>query len=451
MVGAQAELQAALQLLEAELATELEARDLPSLSVGVVRDAAFTWTLCLGQADCERQIESTPQTLYSIGSITKLFTATMVMQLRDAGKLQLDEGIEGYLPELRIRSRFGDGRQVTFRQALSHTAGLPKDAPFPYWETLRFPSAEELLRHLDPVDLALPPATMYKYSNLGPTLVGLAAERLAGRPYEAHVREAILRPLGMTSSGFAPEEQSVPMAVGYLPRAVDSPRERAPRYDIGALRRAGGMWSSAEELTRFLRLQLHRGPAGAEHILAGTTLREMHSPVWLDDDWSRGMGIGWHIGRIDATTTVFHGGNDTGFDSIVILVPSRRLGVAVLVNTNTDVESLAHLVLDILLPVFDRMDARNHVSPLVPLQPDWERYVGTYVGRFATMRIQIRNGQFVGGLTPEADEITLVPAQERSFWMQGGFLNGELLTFEVDQQGAVTGLHAMSDLWVRRE
>ncbi len=117
-----------------------------------------------------------PQTIYRVGSVTKVFTALMLMQLRDAGKLQLDDPIETYLPEFKIKSRFPDARPATFRQVAAHYSGLPREAPmrYEYQATDEFPSIEDQLRSLKDSEMMLPAMTMYSYSNLGYNIMGLA-------------------------------------------------------------------------------------------------------------------------------------------------------------------------------------------------------------------------------------------------------------------------------------
>jgi D-alanyl-D-alanine carboxypeptidase len=134
------ELRAALDLLTAWIEYRLAYLSLPSMAVAVVHDQELLWSRAFGHADVEGGIPATPTTRYRIGSVTKLFTATAVMQLRDAGALKLDDPVATHLPWFKIgREREHGEAQLTLRQLLSHTSGLPREAAFPYWDTLEFP------------------------------------------------------------------------------------------------------------------------------------------------------------------------------------------------------------------------------------------------------------------------------------------------------------------------
>ncbi len=121
---------AALANLDAQLAAAMKERNLPGLSAGVIYDQELIWAKGYGYADLEQHIPADADSIYEIGSVTKLFNAVMLMKLRDAGKLNLDDPIEKYLPEFKIRSRFSDPRPPTFRQVVSHVSGLPREYGF---------------------------------------------------------------------------------------------------------------------------------------------------------------------------------------------------------------------------------------------------------------------------------------------------------------------------------
>src|SRR5262249_23984056 len=139
------EVRAALDLFVAWIEYRLVYWSLPSVAVALVHDQELLWAQAFGEADTERHVPATPATRYRIGSVTKLFTATAIMQLRDAGKLRLDDPVVKHLPWFKIaRERDHEGVELTVRQLLSHTSGLPREAAFPYWETMEFPSIDEV-------------------------------------------------------------------------------------------------------------------------------------------------------------------------------------------------------------------------------------------------------------------------------------------------------------------
>src|SRR5262247_62286 len=230
------ELRAILTEIEADAESARLKAKIPGMSIVIVHDQDVLLAKGFGYADLEKKIPADPQTVYRIGSVTKSFTALMLMQLRDAGKLQLDDPIEKYLPEFKIKSRFPDARPATFRQVAAHYSGLPREAPLPYenQETDEQPSVEEQLKCLKDVEMLFPAMTMYSYSNLGYNIMGLALSRVAKQPYDQYVAAQILKPLGMNYSGFALTEQMKKhFAVGYRPAGKDGTHERSsqPKVD----------------------------------------------------------------------------------------------------------------------------------------------------------------------------------------------------------------------------
>ncbi len=192
------ELQACIALIDAFLETERKVRAIPGLSLAIVYNQEILWSKGFGFADIARSIPATPKTLYRVASVTKLFTATMLMQLRDAGKLQLDEPLDKYLPELKVKSTFADPAPITFRQVAAHLSGLPRDDSLKrsYKENqIIYPSAEEIQASLKDIELVTAPMTEKHYSNLGFALLGLALGRIADQSYPGYIAEHILQPI----------------------------------------------------------------------------------------------------------------------------------------------------------------------------------------------------------------------------------------------------------------
>jgi CubicO group peptidase (beta-lactamase class C family) len=234
---------------------------LPGCSAAVVFDQEIIWSKGFGFADLEKKTPSTTQTLYRVGSITKLFTATMLMQLRDAGKLQLDDPIEKYLPAFKLKSRFANTRPPTFREVVAHLGGIPREAPLDYWYTQKFPTIEDIMASLDQTELILPPMSEFKYSNLGIAVLGHALETIAGQPYRDYVKQNILEPLGMQASDFElNSETEKQMATGYALEPGQAP-QAVGRPSISGFIYAGQLISSVSEMAAFISLQFR--PAGA--------------------------------------------------------------------------------------------------------------------------------------------------------------------------------------------
>src|SRR5215470_4529358 len=280
------------------------------MAVAVVRDQELLWSRGFGLADVERGIPATPGTRYRVGSVTKLFTATAVMQLRDEGKLDLDDTVKRHLPWFALAGESGSPPpDLTIRQLLSHTSGLPREAAFAYWDTLEFPPIALVREGLLRQSTALEPETQWKYSNLAMTLAGEIVAAVSRLPYPRYVERRILEPLGMASTivdGIAPHDPR--LARGYGRRFPRAPRQPREIGDIGGLVPAGNMASTVEDLARFVMLQFRVAPASEHPVLCGATLREMHRIHWLEPGWQAGWGLGFRIYREEGRTCMGHGG-----------------------------------------------------------------------------------------------------------------------------------------------
>src|SRR3954453_22373854 len=171
----------------------------PSITAAVLRDGELIWETAVGAADVESGLEATPDTQYRIGSITKTFTAAAIMQLRDAGKLDLEDTLDRHVE--------GAAHTPTIRRLLSHASGLQRETQDDSWLTLRFAPPDELVETLAEAELVLPSGARFHYSNLAFALLGIVVERVSGMPYPDYVRERLFEPVGLTRVSFEPEHR----------------------------------------------------------------------------------------------------------------------------------------------------------------------------------------------------------------------------------------------------
>jgi len=197
---------ARLEELTAGFLREHRPRGLAGISVGVVRDGELAWSAGCGLADVAAGRAPEETTLLRVASITKTFTGTAVMQLAGNGGLHLDDPAVRHLPELRaIGIPFGPVETLTIRRLLSHESGLQGEPPGTDWAGPDYEgSAARSLARAAEVGLKVPPNSQSKYSNLGYQLLGEIVARVSGTPYPDYLRQAILEPLGLTSTGFDP-------------------------------------------------------------------------------------------------------------------------------------------------------------------------------------------------------------------------------------------------------
>lgn len=357
--------------VDAIVRQEIAERHLPSLAVAVVFADAPPHFAVAGVSDRKTKAQADRNTVYRVGSITKTFTASLAMQLRDEGKLGLDERLDGVLPEIgKVTLSPSDAKPLTLRALLTHSSGLPRLGAFDYTRQDKEPSEAEVLGALD-VRVVEPPGTRYLYSNFGVATAGLALARVGKKPYRELVAERLLVPLGMSRSGFEPTMPGV--ATGYAKNDTDVPE---PAWRLGASEAAGGLYASLDDIAKWVSFHLDAWPprdGESTSPLARATRREMHTagfPVDLEvsstDEGivlsSESMGLGWHVRRTCAYEhLVEHGGAVDGFHSQVIFAPDRGFGLVVLSN------SIAAGTSSIAERILASIDAKASLEPRSPV------------------------------------------------------------------------------------
>ena len=321
----------------------------PSLSVGVVHDQNLVFSRAYGVANRESKREATPDTIYFIGSITKVFTTTLMCMLRDEGMLRLDDPVAQYLPDsVALPSDPRGAPAITLRHLATHSSGLPKLPPNltpaegdPY----NAYGVEQLYAGLGQVELIHPTGAEYSYSNLGVGLLGHALERATGQPYEEMLRSYLLEPLGMKNTAWSVSGQHREVfAKGYT---GDDFQKEAPEWDVGCLVPAGGLASSVTDLARFLSLQLRAGQPNVEPV-SGGTLNELHTPQRLAAEWNLAVGLGWHVvpsSKLE-DDVVWHNGGVAGHFAFIGFLPQHKIGVIVLINGSKFVDEIGHWLLE---------------------------------------------------------------------------------------------------------
>src|SRR6266566_3802785 len=217
---------------EAALVSFVADNRLPGGVAGVVYGDELAWSAGAGFADLAARRAADPAMLYAIASITKTFTGTAIMQLRDAGQVDLDDPAVAWLPELRQAvSPFGPIEGVTIRRMLSHESGLPAEPPGTDWTIPAYQGdPEQTLRRAGEIAVTLAPNAEHKYSDLAYQLLGAIVTRASGIPYPNYMQEAILQPLGMAATAFAPLSAGMAArcATGYDWRALSDELDPAP-------------------------------------------------------------------------------------------------------------------------------------------------------------------------------------------------------------------------------
>jgi CubicO group peptidase (beta-lactamase class C family) len=310
----------------------------PGLSIGIVHDQELVWSRGFGYADRECKQPATPRTIYSICSISKLFTSIGIMQLRDQGKLRLDDPVSGYLPWFNIQKNDKESPPVTVGALLSHSAGLPREADFSYWTgpDFAFPTREEIIEQLPEQCMLYPADRYYQYSNLGITMAGEIIAQVSDMSYAEYIAENVLGPLQLydTTSEMPKEQRGDRLATGYGALLRKGTRSEVPFFQAKGIAPAAGFASTVEDLAKFASWQFRLLAKGGEEVLKATTLREMHRVHWVDTDWKQESyrGLGFEVKRQGNKTFVGHGGSCPGYRTRLSLDPKEKIAVVLMVN-----------------------------------------------------------------------------------------------------------------------
>ena len=435
------EVRSGVELLTAWIEGQMAYRGLPGVSFAVVHDQQVVWARGFGWADPERKVPATAETLYRVASITKPFTATAILQLRDAGKLRLDDRVRDVLPWFKPLAVTDDGAPISIRHLITHTSGLPREAPFPYWSEAIFPAVEDIRASVAAQSSIFPAETRWKYSNLALVVAGEVVAAVSGVPWADYVRQQILEPLGMRDSlTESPPEDHPRLARGYARRMPSGERALSPYSNVRGVSAAAGLTTSVVDLARFAMLQLR---ADGAPVLRGTTLREMQRVHWLDPDWLMGWGLGFQILRIQSRTLVGHGGVLRGYRSDFRFSLADKVAMVAMVNSDDGEPRLfIEKAFEWLAPALVRA-AAPPPPPVVP-DPSWQRYVGRYRNAWGDSQVFVHNGRltWIGPNLPDPmiAPATLVPVGEHTFRIEtkdGMALPGEDVIFELDASGRV--------------
>jgi len=299
---------------------QVESR-IPGLLAGVVRDGALVWHAGIGAADVDRpDVRPTPDTQYAVGSITKTFTATLVMGLRDEGKLDLDDRLSDFIAGTKHAT-------LTIRRMLAHASGLQREPVGDIWDNLDHPDTDALLKGLEEAEQVLPPRAHWHYSNLAYALLGEVVARVDQRPWAESLRERILEPLGMRRTTPAPEGDA---AVGYLTDPFTDSVHVQPLTDLKASAPAGTLWSTLGDLARWAGFLA----AGDDRVLKPDTVAEMAQVQIMADPltWQLGWGLGLELLRRGDRVLVGHTGGMPGFLTAIAVERESKTGAIVLAN-----------------------------------------------------------------------------------------------------------------------
>ena len=308
---------------------------IPGLALGIVHDGHPVHLRGFGRADdCGRPF--TPQTPLFIGSDSKSFTALAVMQLAEAGKADLDAPVQRYIPWFQVADPEASAL-ITVRHLLNQTSGLTERAGRGTTLAAGMHPLEPAVRALATTRLARAPGAAFEYSNLNYTTLGLVVERTAGEPFDAYLKRHIFEPLNMRHTYTAVEDARLDgLASGYrywfgFPAAFDAPGH-------GGTVPAGGIISTAEDMSRYLAMYQGGGRYHGQVVLSAAGIAEMMRPGPRQERGAfagAGYGMGWFTGPWGGVDASYHPGDEPGAHAGMALVPRGNWGVVVMFNVGT--------------------------------------------------------------------------------------------------------------------
>ena len=341
----------------------------PGMGVGIVADGQVAYARGFGVQSLDSGAPVTPDSLFCIASITKCFVATRVMQLVEQGKLDLDVPLVQYLSDFRL----DDERytQITLRQILSHTSGMPDMDEAEYDALVANPEYDEgaperYVRSLANRKMVASPGERFAYSNIAYNVLGYLIAKISGQTLEQSMQEQVLRPAGMPDSTlFYPEVPPHRLALPHLrlPEMVVNPVYPYHRADAPA----SFLHSSVIEMCHWAMANLQRGIYQGQRILTPESYDLMWAPIARRDNppFREEMGLGWALGHYEGMRTVGHGGGGFGWTCFLALLPEINSAAVVLANE----ESSAHdnALQAVLCTLLGKEPQPGQVSWMIPI------------------------------------------------------------------------------------
>lgn len=369
---------AAVRALEGFIAVEVKDKNLPALSIALVDDQAIVWSRGFGFADPRSRKPASAETVYRVGSVSKLFTDIAVMRLVEQGKLDLDAPVTRYLPAFKPSNPFD--KPITLRQLMTHRSGLVRESPVGNYFDPTAPTLAQTVASLNRTTLVYPPQQRIKYSNAAIATVGYVLEKTQKRPFVEYLRTTLLVPLGMSRSAFEPTAALKKDLAAAVMETYQGREFPAPTFELG-MAPAGSMYSTVNDLGRFLSVLFNGGMGPRGRILKKETLDEMWRPQFAKKGDKEGFGIGFHVQEHNGRRRIGHGGAIYGFATELAALPDEKLGVVVVASrdvANAVTTHIADVALDHLLAVKQGKALPKIERPVVVPVAEARRLAGRY-------------------------------------------------------------------------
>ncbi len=368
---------------------ERKDKDIPSISIAIVDDQRVVLAASTGYADPTTKELATPDTLYRVGSVSKPFTALLLMILVELGLIDLDAPVQKYLPDFQPTNK--SAKKITLRQMLSHRSGVVREGPVGNYFDDTHPTLEATVRALNKTELVFEPGSTTSYSNMALATVGYLLEKTQKEPFDKLMKRKVLDPLGMKHSTFQPSAEHrklIPKATMWTYHGRDFP---APTMEMG-MSPAGNLYSSVNDQAKFLKFLF----AGGNGILKKQTLESMYKIQFPQKDEKTGFGLGFFVGDLDGKRVIRHGGAIYGFSTEFAALPDDKLGVIVCASkdvTNAVTTRIAMTALKMMLTkkAGKPLPKLEHSTPLD--RAETLALAGRYQTKDKTMELYERDGK----------------------------------------------------------
>ncbi|MBA4191158.1 MAG: serine hydrolase [Planctomycetaceae bacterium] len=390
---------AAVAELEKLIRHEVDDKKLPALSIALVDDHKVVWAVGFGFQDLAKKTAATAETVYRVGSVSKLFTDVAIMQLVEEGKLDLDAPVAKYVPEFKPAYKEGQ-KQITLRMLMAHRSGLIREPPVGNYFDPTEPTLEKSVASLNGIEPIYAPGERTKYSNAAIGLVGYTLQKTQNERFEKRLQARVLDPLGMTASSFeatAAVKAKLAEALMWTYHGREFP---APTFQLG-VGPAGCMYSTVFDLAKFQSCLFAGGKVGGKQLLKPETIEEMFRPQFTKDG-QRGFGLGFIIGDLEGKKRIGHGGAIYGFATEFALLPSEKLGVIV-VSSRDIMNAVCTRIADDALRLMLAAKAQKPLPKIETSEPLPAEKARKFIGRYRDGERYLDLSESFGRLTVQPD------------------------------------------------
>lgn len=305
---------------------------IPGATIAVVDDKNIIWDTVYGNVDGADSGPVDMDTIFSIQSMSKSFTALAVLIAVQDGLVDLDTPIKEYLPNFTVNSIYDESPEevITLRHLLSHRAGFTHEAPY----GSNFDDRNDFLKHIESISstwLRYPVGYRYSYSNLGIDLAGYILQVRSGKDFESYVKENVFNPIGMNSSSF-----DMRVIEGFENRAIGHGRGGDSVPIHVPMIPAGGVYTSVSDMARYARFHINKGLADGRRILRADLMEQLHTIQFAGDNQRFGYCLGLIRGPVSDSYGIYHAGSGYGFASIMLMFPEKKIGIVVLTNSEDE-------------------------------------------------------------------------------------------------------------------